>query len=385
MSYWKIKYHAGIDFSDPELVALNAKIATLKDVLSSMPLTAQLHDEINRIQIIHQVRGTTGIEGNTLSEDAIEEVLREKTPRDIEERETLNAYNALRYVIQEKAAGDICCVSEDMIKKLHAILTDGLNQNDNIPGQYRYQKIKVGHNFEGERFENIPAQMKAFISYINSEEVIGWGELIRAVLAHFYLVTIHPFSDGNGRTSRMLEDCILYHSNYNAAGFFSLSNFYYKQRDEYFSQLDEARFKYDGNLQKFVIFSLRGFYEELQANLSKMMQQYTRICFSNFLEERFQQRDISQRQLSLLSLMMKFDQTIDESAALKRNDILIKSIYASVKSERTIRRDIDELKRMKLLMQTGKELSVNYDIMKKFIGINPDALFQQTKTATIKR
>lgn len=379
MSYWKIKYYAGINFADPELAALNAKIETLRNTLSMAPLTMQLHDEINKLQIIHQVRGTTGIEGNTLSEKAVEEVLREQTPRDLEERETLNAYNALRYIIQEKIGAGDCCVTEEMIKKLHEILTKDLSQNDNVPGQYRLQKIVVGHNFEGERFENIPEQMRTFIGYINSKEVKQWGELIRAVIAHFYLVTIHPFSDGNGRTSRMLEDCILYNSNYNVAGFFSLSNFYYKHREEYFEQLDDARFKYNGNLQKFVKFSLNGFCDELNRNLEKVMQQYTQICFTNFLEERVQQRDISSRQYSLLSLMMKFDQTIDESAALKRNDVLIKSIYSDVKSDRTIRRDLDALKSMRLLESVDRKLKVNYEIMRHFIGVNPDALFKHSR------
>ena len=378
MSYWRIIYNAGIDFSDPELAALNAKIESLRDILSMAPLTMQLHDEINKLQIIHQVRGTTGIEGNTLSEKAVEEVLRKQAPKNLEERETLNAYDALRYIIQEKIGAGDCCVTEEMIKKLHEILTKNLDQNDNVPGQYRLQKIVVGHNFEGERFENIPEQMRAFIGYINSKEVKQWGELIRAVVAHFYLVTIHPFSDGNGRTSRMLEDCILYNSKYNVTGFFSLSNFYYKHRDEYFEQLDDARFKYNGNLQNFAKFSLNGFCDELKTNLEKVMQQYTRICFTNFLDERLQQRDITSRQYSLLNLMMKFDQTIDESAALKRNDVLIKTIYTDIKSDRTIRRDLDALKSMRLLMNVDKRLKVNYEIMRYFIGVNPDALFKRS-------
>lgn len=379
MSYWKIKYDAGIDLLDPELAALNARIDTLKDALSKAPLTAQLNAELNKLQIIHQVKGTTGIEGNTLSEEAVEEVIRDQTPKDAEERETYNAYKALSYIISEKVGADECCVTEEMIKKLHEILTDGLCQNDNVPGQYRLQKIKVGHNFEGERFENIPEQMRAFIQYINSDSVKSWGELIRAVIAHFYLVTIHPFSDGNGRTSRMLEDCILYNSDYNKASFFSLSNFYYRHRDEYFTQLDEARFKYNGNLQSFVKFSLNGFCSELQANFDKVMQQYKRICFANYVEEVYQIGEISQRQYSLLSLMMKFGLQVDEGMLLKRTDILAKSIYASVKSERTIRRDIDSLKSKNLLILEGKQLSINYDVMKVFMGINPDVLFMKNK------
>ncbi|MEZ4509836.1 MAG: hypothetical protein R2881_09550 [Eubacteriales bacterium] len=93
-----------------ELAALNAKIDTLKDALSKAPLTAQLHAELNRLQIIHQVKGTTGIEGNILSEEAVEEVIRDQTPKDSEERETFNAYKALSYIINDKIGAGDCCV-----------------------------------------------------------------------------------------------------------------------------------------------------------------------------------------------------------------------------------------------------------------------------------
>ena len=124
-------------------------------------------------------------------------------------------------------------------------------------------------------------------------------------------------------------------------------------------------------------FSLNGFCSELQANFDKVMQQYKRICFANYVEEVFQVGGISQRQYSLLSLMMKFGLQVDEGMLLKRTDVLAKSIYASVKSERTIRRDIDSLKSKNLLISEGKLLSINYDVMKAFIGINPDVLFQK--------
>ncbi|MEZ4509835.1 MAG: Fic family protein [Eubacteriales bacterium] len=132
------------------------------------------------------------------------------------------------------------------------MLTDGLNQNDNIPGQYRLQKIKVGI-FEGERFENIPEQMRLFVSYINSETVKKWGELIRAIIAHFIFVTIHPFSDGNGRILRMLEDCILYNSiiirRVFSVEFFTINA---EMRQP---QLDEARFKYNGTAEFCEVFT----------------------------------------------------------------------------------------------------------------------------------
>jgi Fic family protein len=370
-----MKYNAQIDLCDPVLAALQAKIEMLRDMLSKAPLSNQLNDELNRIQIIHQVRGTTGIEGNTLTEDAIEEVIRENSPQNPEEQETLNAYDALKAITTGKIGFSDCCVTEDMVKSLHAILTKKLNQNENVPGQYRLHPIKVGRNFEGERFEQIPAQMKAFVAYINSDEVKMLGELIRAVLAHFYLVTIHPFSDGNGRTSRMLEDCILYHSKYNIAGFFSLSNYYYKHRDAYFQSLDEARFKYGGKLQEFVKFSLAGFCEEMQASLDRVMEEYTKIHFANRIQEMVETKEISKRQHALVHYMIQTGQSMNENAAMKRTDPVIKSIYGAVKSDRTIRRDLDHLKKTRLLAVKNKELSVNYDGMKHFTDIQPDALF----------
>lgn len=379
MSYWKIKYDPCIDLQDAELASLCAKIDTLKDALSQMPLTIQLHDELNRIQIIHQVRGTTGIEGNVLSEEAVKEVLVERQPKTEQERETLNAYNALKFVKENGTESCTFCVSEEMIKTLHKLLTDGLTHNDNIAGQYRLHKITVGRNFEGEKFENISIQMKAFLKYINSDDVIKMGELIRAVLAHFYLVTIHPFSDGNGRTARMLEDCILYNSNYNIAGFFSLSNFYYRNRDEYFAQLDQARFKYNGNLHEFVKFSLNGFYSELQLSFKRIIQEYSRICFISMIQEMYQNKKITERQFALLNIMIKFNVSIDEVLALKKTDTIIKTIYTNIKSERTIRRDIDRLKTTKLLRSENKMLYVNFDYMKHYIGVKPDYLFERER------
>ena len=67
------------------------------------------------------------------------------------------------------------------------------------------------------------------------------NELIRALLAHFFLVTVHPFGDGNGRVSRVVEAAILYEGGYNVHGFYGLSNYFYRNGDEYKRRLQECR------------------------------------------------------------------------------------------------------------------------------------------------
>jgi Fic family protein len=47
--------------------------------------------------------------------------------------------------------------------------------------------------------------MDEYIEFVNHPRLIAGHPVIRALLAHFFLVTIHPFGDGNGRVSRLVE------------------------------------------------------------------------------------------------------------------------------------------------------------------------------------
>jgi Fic family protein len=56
--------------------------------------------------------------------------------------------------------------------------------------------------------------MKDFVRWLNSAESLSQHPIRFAALAHYKLVYIHPFSDGNGRTSRLLMNLILMQSGY---------------------------------------------------------------------------------------------------------------------------------------------------------------------------
>lgn len=55
----------------------------------------------------------------------------------------------------------------------------------------------------------IPNFMEEFNEWLNSEETQKLHPVEFAALAHYKLVYIHPFLDGNGRTSRLLMNLIL--------------------------------------------------------------------------------------------------------------------------------------------------------------------------------
>ena len=97
-----------------------------------------------------------------------------------------------------------------------------------------------------------------------STSVPARGIRFRALFAHFFLVTIHPFGDGNGRVSRLVEAGILFRSKYNVHGFYGLSNYFYRHGAEYKSLLQKSRRSQPFDLSEFVAFGIRGFRAELK-------------------------------------------------------------------------------------------------------------------------
>lgn len=75
-------------------------------------------------------------------------------------------------------------------------------------GKYRSTQVFVGE-FTPPSPAEVPQLMNEFILWLNSEEAMALHPIEFAALAHYKLVTIHPFYDGNGRTSRLLMNLIL--------------------------------------------------------------------------------------------------------------------------------------------------------------------------------
>ena len=79
--------------------------------------------------------------------------------------------------------------------------------------------------------EKVPALMKDFVKWINQESDIH--PVIKSGIIQFQLVHIHPFVDGNGRTSRLLCAFYLYKSDYNFKKLFSISEYYDKKQKKF--------------------------------------------------------------------------------------------------------------------------------------------------------
>ena len=85
----------------------------------------------------------------------------------------------------------------------------------------------------------LSAETAAFLHWFNA--VPAGDALIHAALAHLWLVTLHPFDDGNGRISRAVGDMALARAERSGQRFYSLSAQIQRERKHYYEQLEATQ------------------------------------------------------------------------------------------------------------------------------------------------
>lgn len=368
MNNWIPKFHPHIELNNPQLIENIIEIEAYKKSTIKIPLPPGLKEKLNQLNIIRAIKGTTGIEGNTLSEKEITKLVAEDKgqPQNLEEIEVLNANKTLEYIKQIGKPKSNLIITEEIIMNIHKILTDGCNYKNNTPGEYRHHQATVG-TYYPPKHEDVPNLMEQFISFINSREMIeGYTTIIRAILAHFYLVSIHPFGDGNGRASRAIEALILYSGGYNIVGFYSLANFYYKNRAKYIDELQDARFKHNENLISFVIFSLEGYKSELELIQDEILFFIKERFFKDYVDELQRTGKISPRVFQLIFHLVNYKANIPEIAFKSRSEPIMNTLYGAL-NERTFYRDLESMEKYNLIKNEDGHIFANIETIDRFL------------------
>jgi Fic family protein len=94
-------------------------------------------------------------------------------------------------------------------------------------------------HFEAPAAERIPQEMEQFLLWLEQSQ--GLDPVLKAGIAHFWFVTIHPFEDGNGRIGRAIADLLLARSDGMAERFYSLSSQIETERRGYYEKLEACQ------------------------------------------------------------------------------------------------------------------------------------------------
>lgn len=337
-----------------------------------IPILPNMASEIEEELIKKSIFSTAAIEGNSLTQEDVNKIVEDKKinfskERFIKEIQNLKtAYNNIKdiNVLDTKIQ-----ITQDLIKNYHKIVTNGLESETNIPGQYRNTKVIVGNEAHGgtnippKIFEDIKILMEEFILWINSKELLEIHPIFRACIAHLSLALIHPFGDGNGRTSRIIEAHILKSAGYRFV-YTMLSNYYYKNIDEYFITFSKVLKNEDNDISDFVSFYLKGMLESIKAIREKIYIIITGLSLQSYILHLKKTNQISQRQYDFLNIMLDNSKEITEKEILE--DINLKMIYNDL-SSRTLKRDLEYLLGLNLLElnKDNQKYKINFFVLNK--------------------
>jgi Fic family protein len=126
-------------------------------------------------------------------------------------------------------------------------------------------------HFEAPPRDRLEAELDAFVDWFNHPPD-GLDGLLRAGIAHLWLITLHPFDDGNGRVTRAVTDRALAQAERQSLRFYSLSAAIMARRNAYYDQLERAQ---RGNLE--ITPWLSWFLDTLEAALRSALERLDRV------------------------------------------------------------------------------------------------------------
>ena len=94
-------------------------------------------------------------------------------------------------------------------------------------------------HFEAPAAQRLEKEMDSFLNWFNTSE--SDDPFLKAAIAHFWFVTIHPFEDGNGRIARAIADMALARSDNSPERFYSMSARIEQERKDYYSHLENCQ------------------------------------------------------------------------------------------------------------------------------------------------
>ena len=164
---------------------------------------------------------SNAIEGNVLAVGETREVVEHGltiTGKPLKDQaEARNLSHALDF-LEELATKTDTPITENDVRQVHTFVLDGISDE---AGAYRTVPVAIsGSSYPPPGPESVPMKMAEFGRWISDVSVpaddafAGVRGLFAAAVAHTWLVTVHPFVDGNGRVARLLMNLMLMRHGY---------------------------------------------------------------------------------------------------------------------------------------------------------------------------
>lgn len=373
-----------------ELGQCNAIIRAICEI----PVRPEQHRKLLEVSLNKGAQATTAIEGNTLTAEEVQLVAEgkflppSKEYQEIEVRNVLDAMNLL--LLEVTAEEKESLITPEVILRFHQVIGKDLGEHfDAIPGRFRTDQRVVGP-YRCPDPDDVPELVDTLCQWLRDQFQYSRGNqafadaVIQAIVTHVYIEWIHPFGDGNGRTGRLLEFYILLRAGNPDIASHILSNHYNLTRPEYYRQIDAAHKERD--LSAFIEYAVEGFRDGLLETLGRMQESQFATAWRSFIYDRFAEHKITKTTVfkRRRELMLSFP--VNQAPTLREIPVLnarIAALFAPL-SQRTLKRDLDILVEMKLMISregryVANTSALRLQLPRRLRRVNSDAPLQASR------
>ena len=230
-----------------EMVNLTSAITAFNSIsIARKEKNKSVYTELEKIARIQSVKGSNAIEGIVTTDVRIKEIVNgNSAPLDHNEREIAGYRDALDEIHRSYTE---LSISENTILHLHQVMTDLAGYT--LSGQYKTNDNLIIETDEfgrrNIRFEPVSAadtkeaMQQLILAYMEARDNPGVNQLLLIPCVILDFLCIHPFSDGNGRVSRLLSLLLLYKSGYDVCKYVSFEEQINLSKEYYYEALQES-------------------------------------------------------------------------------------------------------------------------------------------------
>ncbi len=337
------------------------RIEAAKEVIENAPLVPSFEKQFQSDAFVRTVHHGTHIEGNDLSLLQTKKILEGESivarHRDIQE--VINYRNVVELLdeLAFKRGG----YEVSMLLDVHKLAVDKLVAEQEM-GVFRRVQVIIKNEETGDvilhppAFVEVPHLIEELIDWLNSETAKDVHPVILAGIVHYFLVAIHPFVEGNGRTARAFSTLVLIKSGYDIKKFFSLEEHFDSDPLAYYQALSIVDKQSPDIHERDLTSWLEYFTEVVAVELEKVKEKVRRISLDTRLKLKVgEQIALTERQVRLVEYISDTG-----GAGMKE----LRKVLDMV-SEDTILRDLKVLLEKGIIKKEGSTKAARYVIAKK--------------------
>ena len=282
-------------------------------VLNRLPYLQQWIEQVHEEQLRLEAAGTSRIEGAEFNDQEQEIALASQIPLHVDltrsQRQLRAADATYRWLRSQPIDRP---VTPEFVLDIHRRMVTGCDDDYCEPGVLRSSGWNV--TFGTPRCRGAEGGNGCQVAFNGLCAAIA-GEfrqhdrIIQALAAHYHIGAMHPFGDGNGRTSRALEAFMLRQGGVSGLVMVSLSNYYYEHKDDYLAAMSESR-RRGHDLTPFLRFALPAVSARCNAVAANIADHNKRTLFRQFAQSLFgscavpRRRVLAERQLHILETLL---------------------------------------------------------------------------------